>query len=206
MRSVLTSHASLGTGYWRHHFRFALSISKVKVLEDDKMWQVKSVAHRVHRFAIRNLLLAGTTTLLALVALAPAGNAQVVVSLTPPGCAYGYYDYSPYGCAPMGFYGPGYFHNGIFLGVGPWSNWGYGHGWGEYRFRGSGGGRYVGGRGYGGGRGYAANRGRGPSGARAGGSRGVSHGGSPRSAGGSHGAPHAAAAHGGGSHGGEEHK
>jgi hypothetical protein len=152
------------------------------------MWQVKNAGPGVRKFAKRSLLLAGATTLLAL-ALAPAANAQVVVSLTPPGCAYGYYEYSPYGCAPNGFYGPGYFHNGIFLGVGPWSNWGYNHGWGEYRFRGGGGGRYVAGRG---GRGYAANRGRGPAPAHAGHAA-------------PHAAPHPAAAHAGGEHGGEEH-
>lgn len=66
----------------------------------------------------------------------------------PPVCVYGYYDYEPYACAPFGFYGDGYFYNGIFLGVGPWGNWGYSHGWGEHRFRGGGrGDRYRGGRG-----------------------------------------------------------
>jgi len=82
----------------------------------------------------------------ALAALAPAANAQVVVEIgVQPVCQYGYYDYQPYSCAPMGFYGSGYFYNGIFLGVGPWSNWGYGHGWGGHRFSGDGGGRYHGG-------------------------------------------------------------
>src|SRR5690242_15033410 len=38
----------------------------------------------------------------------------------PPACAYGYYDYYPYACAPYGFYGPEWFVNGIFIGVGPW--------------------------------------------------------------------------------------
>jgi hypothetical protein len=51
-----------------------------------------------------------------------------------PVCSYGYYDYAPYACAPYGFYGPGYFYNGIFLGMGPWAGWGYGHGWGGHRF------------------------------------------------------------------------
>jgi hypothetical protein len=161
------------------------------------MWQVKSAGSwvrkfgvgklEVRKFAKRSLLLA-SAALLAPLALVPAAKAQVVVSLTPPGCAYGYYEYAPYGCAPSGFYGPGYFHNGIFLGVGPWANWGYGHGWGEYRFRGGGGGRYVAGRG---GRGYAANRGRGPG---------------PAHANRAHAQAHPAAAHGGGEHGGEEHK
>ena len=138
------------------------------------MWQVKNV---VQKFAMRSLLLAGATTLLIPLALAPTANAGIVISITPPICSYGYYDYAPYGCAPSGFYGPGYFYNGIFLGVGPWANWGYGHGWGDHRFSGARGGRYVAGRRDGGGRAYAANRGRGPSAVSARGSSG-SHGGS----------------------------
>jgi len=95
-----------------------------------------------------------TSALLAPLAFAPAGKTQVVVSIgQQPICSYGYYDYSPYTCAPVGFYGPGYFYNGIFLGMGPWSGWGYGHGWGGHRFTNSGGGRYTGGGG------YAANHG-----------------------------------------------
>src|ERR1035438_1780057 len=43
----------------------------------------------------------------------------------PPACAYGYYDYSPYACAPYGFYGPGWFSGGIFIGAGPWFRGGY---------------------------------------------------------------------------------
>ena len=43
----------------------------------------------------------------------------------PPVCAYGYYDYYPYACAPYGFYGPDYFVNGVFVGVGPWYHWGH---------------------------------------------------------------------------------
>ncbi len=46
--------------------------------------------------------------------LAPAANAQVVISVQP-NCPYGYYDYAPYACSPMGYYGSGYFYNGIFL-------------------------------------------------------------------------------------------
>ena len=90
-----------------------------------------------------------------LTASVPAANAQIALSIgVQPVCSYGYYDYSPYACAPVGFYGPGYFYNGIFLGMGPWAGWGYGHGWGEHRFSGGGGGRYSGGGG------WAANRGR----------------------------------------------
>jgi hypothetical protein len=39
---------------------------------------------------------------------------------------------------------PGYFYNGIFLGIGPWANWGYRPGWDGHRFS-SGGGGMVGG-------------------------------------------------------------
>ncbi|MGC2512210.1 MAG: hypothetical protein WA430_16705, partial [Acidobacteriaceae bacterium] len=52
-----------------------------------------------------------------------------------PTCAYGYYNYYPYSCAPYGYYGPNWFYNGVFLGIGPWYGWGYGRGggyWGHY--------------------------------------------------------------------------
>ena len=35
---------------------------------------------------------------------------------------------APY-CSDYGFYGPGYFYGGVFLGMDPWAGWGYGHGW-----------------------------------------------------------------------------
>jgi hypothetical protein len=91
---------------------------------------------------------------LGLLAFSPAKPAAAQVALSigvPPSCPYGYYDYAPYACAPAGFYGPGYFYNGIFLGVGPWHNWGYAHGWGGHRFYGPGGGRYFPAGGYRGG-------------------------------------------------------
>jgi hypothetical protein len=158
------------------------------------MWQLKSVAPWARKLAVRSLLLAGTTALLVPWALVPTAVAQVTVGIgVQPVCSYGYYNYSPYGCAPSGFYGPGYFYNGIFLGVGPWANWGYGHGWGEHRFNGAHGGRYVVARGNGR-RAYAANRGHGPA---------PGHAGHANT--GAHAAPHAAAAHGGGEHGGGEH-
>jgi len=88
-----------------------------------------------------------TTALLAPLALAPRANAQIAISIggPPPICSYGYYGYAPYSCAPVGYYGPGYFYNGIFLGMGPWAGWGYNHGWGGHRFVSAGGGRYNGG-------------------------------------------------------------
>lgn len=45
----------------------------------------------------------------------------------PPVCAYGYYDYYPYACAPYGYYGPQWFVNGAFIGVGPWYHWYWRH-------------------------------------------------------------------------------
>ena len=96
---------------------------------------------------IKTLL--GTTALLAGLAMAPAAQAQIEINIgaAPPSCAYGYYGYAPYACAPMGYYGSGYFYNGIFVGMGPWSGWGYSHGWGSHRFVNDGGGRYHGGPG-----------------------------------------------------------
>lgn len=93
--------------------------------------------------------------LLTALAVVPKSQAQVSVTIgapavviggPPPVCPYGYFDYAPYACAPVGFYGPGYFYNGIFLGVGPWHYWGYHHGWGAHRFYGGRGGYYVPGR------------------------------------------------------------
>src|ERR1700712_4406099 len=76
--------------------------------------------------------------------MAPKTQAAVVVVVgVQPVCHFGYYSYAPYRCAPVGYYGPGYFHNGIFLGVGPWAHWGYANGWGSYRFVSSGGGHYY---------------------------------------------------------------
>lgn len=91
------------------------------------------------------VLLASAAVCTAL-AFAPTAKAQISLGINiggpPPSCQWGYYEYSPYACAPPGYYGQGYFYNGIFLGVGPWSNWGYNHGWGGHRFNGARGGRY----------------------------------------------------------------
>ena len=78
--------------------------------------------------------------LLALAFTATAASAQVAVGVGigpevavapgaygPPACEWGYYSYYPYACAPYGFYGPNWFYGGVFLGVGPWRGWGYGH-------------------------------------------------------------------------------
>jgi hypothetical protein len=131
-----------------------------------------------------------STALLAPLALAPKANAQIAITIggPPPICSYGYYGYAPYSCAPVGYYGSGYFYNGIFLGMGPWAGWGYNHGWGGHRFVAAGGGRYNGGY-HGNARAHAAP-------AHYSQSHAAAHYSQP------HAAPHAAAAHGGEAHGG----
>ncbi len=49
------------------------------------------------------------------------------VVAAPPVCAYGYYPYYPYACAPVGYYGPGWFSGGVFIGAGPWFHGFVGH-------------------------------------------------------------------------------
>src|SRR3981189_1974427 len=71
----------------------------------------------------------------------------------PPVCTYGYYDYAPYACAPYGYWGPDYFVNGVFIGVGPW--------FGYYGGRGYYGRGYYGRGGYGRGYGHGGYYGRG---------------------------------------------
>jgi hypothetical protein len=166
-----------------------------------QMWHMKNMVPWAYKIVMRSVLVAGAA-LLATVALAPTASAQIVIGIDPPVCSYGYYDYQPYACAPMGFYGPGYFFNGIFLGVGPWGNWGYSHGWGGHRFNGGGGGRYGGGRGIAGGHGGAGLvRASHSGGGQRGGSFGGAHASAARSGGGgSRGG--GASRGGGGSHGG----
>jgi hypothetical protein len=74
--------------------------------------------------------------LLVLLAL-PAAYSQAQVSFgvqigpsygfynAPPVCEYGFYPYYPYACSPYGYWGPDYFVDGVFIGVGPWSNFYY---------------------------------------------------------------------------------
>lgn len=76
--------------------------------------------------------------LLAILAV-PAIYAQAQVSIgvqigpdygyynAPPVCAYGYYPDYPFGCAPYGYWGPDYFADGVFIGVGPWDHFYYRH-------------------------------------------------------------------------------
>jgi hypothetical protein len=56
-------------------------------------------------------------------AATPKAEAQVSVGVNigaAPDCPYGYYDVAPYACAPAGYYGPEWFNDGVFIGVGPW--------------------------------------------------------------------------------------
>jgi len=156
------------------------------------MLPMKNLVSWAHKIAMSGVLAVGAVVL-STVALTPTASAQIVIGINPPVCDYGYYSYQPYACAPMGFYGPGYFYNGIFLGVGPWGNWGYNHGWGGHRFSGGGGGSYGGGHGYGGRRGpglVSASH------------NSYSHSSAMRGGGSSYGGSHASAARGGESHGG----
>jgi hypothetical protein len=86
-------------------------------------------------------ILVSTAALLEGFAMAPRAQAQISISIgAQPTCSYGYYGYAPYGCAPRGCYGSSYCYNGVFVGMGPWSGYGYNHGWGGYRFVSDGGG------------------------------------------------------------------
>ena len=58
---------------------------------------------------------------IGLIVTTPQAPAQVAVEVgVAPDCPYGYYDVAPYNCAPAGYYGPEWFNDGIFIGVGPW--------------------------------------------------------------------------------------
>ncbi len=66
-------------------------------------------------------LLSAAVIALGITAGAPKAQAQVGVDIgVAPECPYGYYDVAPYNCAPAGYYGPEWFNDGVFIGVGPW--------------------------------------------------------------------------------------
>ncbi|MGA2119322.1 MAG: hypothetical protein ABSH56_31810 [Bryobacteraceae bacterium] len=67
------------------------------------------------------LVLIAAAAGICLTAAAPRAEAQVAVNIgVAPDCPYGYYDVAPYACAPAGYYGPEWFNDGVFIGVGPW--------------------------------------------------------------------------------------
>jgi hypothetical protein len=72
----------------------------------------------MHRF---KFVLLATVVGLGFTVTAPKAQAQVGVEVgVAPECPYGYYDVAPYACAPAGYYGPEWFNDGVFIGVGPW--------------------------------------------------------------------------------------
>lgn len=76
----------------------------------------------------------GLPSLLCVLALS-CGNARAQVRIgvnigVEPVCPYGYFNYAPYNCAPYGYYGPDWFNDGVFIGVGPWFH-GHEHFWGH---------------------------------------------------------------------------
>jgi len=69
---------------------------------------------------LKSFALAAAAGFLLAVAV-PTAKAQVSISIgVAPVCPYGYFDYPPYQCAPYGYYGPEWFHGGVFIGAGPW--------------------------------------------------------------------------------------
>jgi hypothetical protein len=66
-------------------------------------------------------LLIAALAVIGVAAFSSNAQAQVGVEVgVAPDCPYGYYDVAPYACAPAGYYGPEWFNDGIFIGVGPW--------------------------------------------------------------------------------------
>jgi len=131
--------------------------------ESEMSFEAKQVRGAQKESKMRHTKILGLAAVLGILLMIPAAptQAQVRVGVAvgpvavgvgpayigpPPVCAYGYYPYAPYACAPYGYYGPEWFDNGIFLGVGPWYGWGWHHGWD----RGGWGRGYYGGRGFGG--------------------------------------------------------
>lgn len=60
---------------------------------------------------------------LVLAGISQPASAQVNINVNigpAPVCPYGYFNYAPYNCAPFGYYGPDWFHSGMFIGAGPW--------------------------------------------------------------------------------------
>ena len=129
--------------------------------ESEMSFEAKQVRGAQKESKMRHTKILGLAAVLGILLMIPAASTQAQVRVgvavgpvavgvgpayigPPPICAYGYYPYAPYACAPYGYYGPEWFDNGIFLGVGPWYGWGWHHGWD----RGGWGRGYYGGRGF----------------------------------------------------------
>jgi len=82
---------------------------------------------RFSSFALLSLLIC----LFAASSSSARAQVSIGVNIGPePICPYGYFDYPPYYCAPYGYYGPDWFVDGVFIGVGPWFH-GHEHFWGH---------------------------------------------------------------------------
>lgn len=80
-----------------------------------------------------NIALLAAVAGIGFMAAVPRAQAQVGVGVdigVAPDCPYGYYNVAPYTCAPAGYYGPEWFNDGVFIGVGPWFH-------GDEHFRGN---------------------------------------------------------------------
>jgi hypothetical protein len=83
--------------------------------------QFASTSCEVNFMRVFTLLLVMAAIGIGLTAAAPKAQAQVGIAVgVAPDCPYGYYDVAPYACAPAGYYGPEWFNDGVFIGVGPW--------------------------------------------------------------------------------------
>jgi hypothetical protein len=60
-----------------------------------------------------------TVSVVGLTTFTAKAQDEITLELEPA-CPYGYYDFYPYACAPYGYYGPEWFVDGVFIGVGRW--------------------------------------------------------------------------------------
>ena len=93
---------------------------------DKDRWQVSCtyIQREVHiSMRVFSSVLLAAVAAIGITASTPKAEAQVSVGVNvgvAPECPYGYYDVAPYACAPAGYYGPEWFNDGVFIGVGPW--------------------------------------------------------------------------------------
>jgi hypothetical protein len=105
----------------------------------DDLWKTRNHGNAslsLRRFRVRYLKY---FVLLAAILALPTLHSQAQVSIgvqigptygiynAPPVCEYGFYPDYPFACAPYGYWGPNYFVNGVFIGVGPWNNFYFTH-------------------------------------------------------------------------------
>jgi hypothetical protein len=137
---------------WNHRFDNSVitrnqtrsRIAKVPKLEPFYIRTIRSNWQNMERLAMVTAVVGsfflGFPVATAHAATQPMGSPQINVEigapLVEPVCSYGYYESPPYACAPLGFYGPEYFFQGHFRGVGPWDGkaMGYDKAHGEKNF------------------------------------------------------------------------